>query len=162
SDGQVHALYTISGRSDDTGDASTCDIRQESFDQTDNLRFRIPTPVFGAGLVEQIPDAEILANRDKDAEAKQALGIRGDRQTHGNGDSLGRFGWKAQHANVETFAGEAYNVEMGITNELSPTERDTTPYCQYAPVPNSPLPEDGGPSDVKLFAEFMRGLAPPK
>lgn len=161
SDGQVHALYVISGRRDETGDARSCDIHQESFAHTANLRFRIPTPVFGLGLMEQIPDAEIRANRDADADAKEQLGIRGDVQTQGNGESLGRFGWKAQHANVETFAAEAYNVEMGITSALFPTERDTTADCQYAPVPNS-VPEGTAPSDVALFAAFMRGLAPPK
>jgi CxxC motif-containing protein (DUF1111 family) len=162
SDGQVHALYVISGRRDDTGDASDCAVHQENFANTANLRFRIPTPLFGAGLLEQIPDQEILANRGNHAEDKQRLGIRGDVQTQGNsGNRLGRFGWKAQHANLENFAGEAYNVEMGITNELSPLERDPTPKCQYALVPNSLPPTDGGPSDVELFAAFMRGLAAP-
>jgi CxxC motif-containing protein (DUF1111 family) len=161
-DGQVHALYVISGRRDDTGNARKCPIRQEDFSDTTNLRFRITTPVFGAGLIEQIPDSEIRANRGKKPGDKQRLGIRGDVQRQGNsGNRLGRFGWKAQHANLENFAGEAYNVEMGITNELSPGERDTNPECQYAPVPNSLPPEDGGPSDVELFAAFMRGLAGP-
>ena len=35
------------------------------------------------------------------------------------------------------FSGEAYNVEMGITNELFMTERDENASCQYAPTPNS-------------------------
>jgi CxxC motif-containing protein (DUF1111 family) len=161
SDGQVHALYVISGRADPTGNASDCHMQQENFGANPaNLRFRIPTPVFGAGLIEQIPDSAIRANRGNHSGDKQKLGIRGDVQTQGNsGNNLGRFGWKAQHANLENFAGEAYNVEMGITNALSPTERNTA--CQYAPVPNDLPPADGGPSDVELFTAFMRGLAAP-
>ena len=42
-----------------------------------NVIFRIPTPLFGAGLIEQIPDSEILANRPPTAAPKQALGIGG-------------------------------------------------------------------------------------
>jgi CxxC motif-containing protein (DUF1111 family) len=29
---------------------------------------------------------------------------------------IGRFGWKAQHASLVSFAGDAYLNEMGITN----------------------------------------------
>jgi CxxC motif-containing protein (DUF1111 family) len=73
---------------------------------------------------------------------------------------IGRFGWKGQHGDVEAFAGEAYNVEMGITNALSPTETEPTLACQFAAVPNS-VPTGTEPSDVELFGDFMRGLAPP-
>src|SRR5262249_23029130 len=47
-DGMVHALYVISDRVDETGDATTCHIKQERFSDGDII-FRIPTPVFGAG-----------------------------------------------------------------------------------------------------------------
>jgi hypothetical protein len=61
-DGGVHALFTLAGRSDAPG----CRLAQEDFAaavRNRNVIFRIPTPVFGAGLIEQIPDATILANR---------------------------------------------------------------------------------------------------
>src|SRR5262245_33337719 len=48
-DGIVHALYVISGRVDDTGDASGCNIKQEDFAaqlMRNNVIFRIPTPLF--------------------------------------------------------------------------------------------------------------------
>jgi CxxC motif-containing protein (DUF1111 family) len=170
-DNAVHQLFVVSGRQEATADARDCPIKQPVF-PSDQLAFRMPTPVFGAGLIEQIPDAAIVANqqRDDDGESqdqdgddpgKAELGIHGTVQPVG--DHIGRFGWKAQHFSLENFAGEAYNVEMGITNELSPTELDATaPHeCQFAPVPNSLPPADGGPSDVELFAAFMRGLSPP-
>jgi CxxC motif-containing protein (DUF1111 family) len=165
SDGQVHALFVISGRVDDTGEATTCKIRQERFSNS-NIIFRIPTPLFGAGLIEQIPDSTIRENRSAHADDKQSLGILGKEQEDSLQDeqlenTLGRFGWKAQHVSLRIFAGEAYNVEMGITNELFSTELEQNDDCQYVEVPNSPIPESGPPSDVDLFTAFMRGLAFP-
>src|SRR3981189_885145 len=73
-DGGVHALFTITGR---TG-ANGWTLAQPNFAQelqNNNVIFRIPTPVFGAGLIEQIPDSAILANMDNDANTKSSLGI---------------------------------------------------------------------------------------
>jgi CxxC motif-containing protein (DUF1111 family) len=63
------------------------------------------------------------------------------------------------------FAGEAYNVEMGISNELFQTERDETATCQYAAIPNDVTPADAvtaieGMSAIEKFSHFMRFLAP--
>src|SRR6185295_12378936 len=72
-DGGVHALFVISGRVDSTGNASGCGIRQPDFAghaRANNLIFRIPTPVFGAGLIEQIPDGTITANQSANAARK--------------------------------------------------------------------------------------------
>jgi CxxC motif-containing protein (DUF1111 family) len=162
-DSEVHALFVISGRRDTPTEATPCRIVQEDFEkelQRNNLSFRIPTPVFGAGMVEAIPDDAISANRTADANLKDRLGIHGQ-LSRVNGH-VGRFGWKAQHFSLEDFSGEAYNVEMGITNELSMDEREQDPDCQYGPLPlNSPGPTGEQPSDVQLFAEFMRALPPP-
>jgi CxxC motif-containing protein (DUF1111 family) len=70
------------------------------------------------------------------------------------------------------FAGEAYNVEMGITNQLFPQERDETPGCLFNATPEdtlnfTPTPATTGSSntavisDIEAFANFMRMLAPP-
>jgi len=169
-DGGVHALFVISGRKDGTADASGCDIQQEDFDAqvaADNIIFRIPTPTFGSGLIEQIADSVILDNRDAHAYRKAALGISGRPNRNGNDGTIARFGWKAQNKSLLLFAGEAYNVEMGITNELFQTERDETPSCQFARTPNNVTNTDGGTgtdvlADVQKFAFFMRFLAPPQ
>src|SRR3979490_3287778 len=85
---------------------------------------------------------------------------------NGNDGTIARFGWKAQNKSLLLFAGEAYNVEMGITNELFQTERDETDKCQFATIPNdvtnmsAPTPFTGL-SGVERFAIFMRFLAPP-
>src|SRR5262249_42485019 len=95
-DGGVHALFSIAGRSDAPG----CNLPHPDFDrmqQLDNVVFRIPTPVYGAGLIETIADATILANMGANAQLKQQLGIAGHPNTSGNDGSITRFGWKAQN-----------------------------------------------------------------
>jgi len=177
-DGGVHALFVISGRADGTRDASGCDIRQEDFltqARNDNLIFRIPTPTFGAGLIEQIPDSVIVSNSAAEGNRKAALGIfgrphrirmTGTTNQNGNDGTIARFGWKAQNKSLLLFSGDAYNVEMGITNELFQTERDETSNCQFAPTPNTVSNPDGltaaeALSAIEKFAFFMRFLAPP-
>jgi CxxC motif-containing protein (DUF1111 family) len=177
-DGGVHALFTVSGR----GKAGPCKLDQPDFAgqmSRGNVVFRIPTPTFGAGLIEMIPDVAILANRNTDSAGKAALGIRGRAnfelagntitgQTNNNGNdgTVSRFGWKAQNKSLLLFSGEAYNVEMGITNDLFMTERDEDPKCDYADNPNSITdPDAGTPIDainsIEKFTFFMRFLAPP-
>src|SRR5256886_1203832 len=177
-DGGVHALFVISGRVDDGGDATGCRISQPNFDRqltAGNVIFRIPTPVFGAGLIEQIPDATILANQSASASVKAALGIfgrahrvrvTGEPNNNGNDGTVARFGWKAQNKSLLLFSGEAYNVEMGITNELFQTERDETSTCQFDTVPNDVTKTDGKQpldaiSAIEKFAFFARFLAAP-
>jgi CxxC motif-containing protein (DUF1111 family) len=181
-DGGVHDLFVISGRTD----AGNCNIQQPNFRgavEQGNVIFRIPTPVFGAGLMENISDQTILANMNSNVHANQMLGVTGHPNHNGNDGTISRFGWKAQNKSLEIFAGEAYNVEMGVTNELFPSERPSPDEEQQGGLPAScllnPTPEDstnfsptssGGdsasqyaqiPSDVVQFAMFMRLLAPP-
>lgn len=178
-DGGVHALFTIAGRSDAVG----CSLAQPDFAgevARGNAIYRIPTPTFGAGLIEQIPDAEIARNAASEGELKQRYGIRGrpnivmpfhtitgQPNKNGNDGTFGRFGWKAQNKSLLVFSGEAYNVEMGITNEAFPTERDETAGCQFAPTPNDVTTLDApsllaGLNAIEKFALFMRFLAPPQ
>jgi CxxC motif-containing protein (DUF1111 family) len=164
-DGGVHALFTIAGRPD----AGACTMAQPNFEQMQqlgNLIFRIPTPVFGAGLIENIADATILANMQANAGLKQQLAISGHPNYSGNDGSITRFGWKAQNKSLEIFSGEAYNVEIGVTNELFPNERANPPAaCLLNPTPedstNFNLSGDQIPSDIVEFSNFMRFLAPP-
>jgi len=177
-DGGVHNTATITGR---TG-AHGCVLEQPDFDRaaaTNNLIFRIPTPVFGAGLIEQIPDSAILANMDSDRDMKQQMGIHGRANlvvsgraitgrtnNNGNDGTIARFGWKAQNKSLIIFSAEAYNVEMGISNEGFQTEREEDPACQFASVPNDVTDTTitttpAGLNGVEKFAFFQRFLAPP-
>ena len=163
-DGNVYPLFVISGRRD----AGTCNLAQPDFTAAmaqNNVVFRIPTPVFGAGLIEAIPDDAIMANLAANMDLKTTLGIAG-RPNRTNDGTISRFGWKAQTRSLEQFSGEAYNVEMGVTNELYRSEKDAIAGCAINPLPedqtdfgsNSPTV---GMSDVAAFAQFMRWLAPP-
>ncbi|HXZ53972.1 MAG TPA: di-heme oxidoredictase family protein [Burkholderiales bacterium] len=177
-DGGVHAIFTITGRTGAVG----CTLAQPNFaaqQANNNVIFRIPTPTFGGGLIEQIPDAAIAANQVANATQKTSLGIRGranfqlngrtiSGQTNNNGNdgTIARFGWKAQNKSLQMFSGEAYNVEMGITNDLFNTEREEEASCQFASTPNDTQNMDAatspdGTSDMVKFAIFMRLLAPP-
>jgi CxxC motif-containing protein (DUF1111 family) len=177
-DGGVHSLFTISGRSDAPG----CSLTQPDFEgqvANRNAIFRIPTPVFGAGLIEAIPDKTILANQAATASQRSQFGIggranivspfntiTGQTNNNGNDGTVARFGWKAQNKSLLIFSGEAYNVEMGISNELFPTEREENPACQFATSPNDVFdtvtadPVEAM-SAAEKFATFMRLLAPP-
>lgn len=169
-DGGVHSLFVISGRVDDTASAVGCTAVQENFNaqfQKGNVALRIPTPTYGLGLVENIPDTTLTGNLAANAAQKQALGISGHLNTNTNDGRIARFGWKAQNVSLLLFAGEAYNVEMGITNELFQTERDLNPTCQFDTVPNSitgatsPIAVGNLLSDIENFAIYMRYLGAP-
>ena len=179
-DGGVHDVYTIQGRSDATnqagvtGQPQTCVLSQPDFNEMarlHNLSFRIPTPTFGTGLIENIPDQTILDNMNANARAKQILGISGHPNRNGNDGTITRFGWKAQNKSLEIFAGEAYNVEQGATNELFPSERPSPGESLPTSCLFNGTPEDKTnlgqsalqtPSDAVGFALFMRFLDQPK
>jgi CxxC motif-containing protein (DUF1111 family) len=170
-DGGVHDLFVISGRSDAPG----CNIQQPDFAAElarGNVIFRIPTPTFGLGLVESVSDSGLQAALAANAQLKSSLGMSGRFNHSGNDGTITRFGWKAQNKSLLVFSGEAYNVEMGVTNDAFPNERETNPSCQFNETPESTTPlttptkSSGSPAadyaqDIILFTGFMRLLAPP-
>jgi hypothetical protein len=155
-DGGVHNLFSIAGRSDAAG----CNLPQPDFAAqlaARNVIFRIPTPVFGLGLVENTSDYVLRANLAATADRRAQLGIGGRFNTSGNDGTITKFGWKAQNKSLTIFAGEAYNVEMGISNDVMSNERNVVQGCVF-----NPTPEDIGPdSDVASFVDAMRLSAPP-
>jgi CxxC motif-containing protein (DUF1111 family) len=163
-DGGVHDLFVITGRSDAP---SGCTATQTNFAAqvaANNVSFRIPTPTFGLGLIEAIEDAAILANKADNAFTKALFGISGHENRTGNDGTITRFGWKAQNKSLAIFAGEAYNVEQGVTNELFPNPRETAPGCDAMGHPEDSSLQSGSPfgADVTQFALFIQLLAPPK
>lgn len=165
-DGGVHALFTVTGRKD----AGKCDIAQPDFEselRRNNLAFRIPTPVLGAGLIEAIPDRVIIENMNANAARRRQLGISGHENRNGNDGTISRFGWKAQNKSLLLFAAEAYNVEQGVTNEIFQTEREEDSVCHVSPSPEDRTHPEAvrladGLSDAVLFSLFMKFLAPPQ
>lgn len=128
----------------------------------DDVRtFRISPNTLGDGFVEAIANDTLTRIRDS-----QPLGMRGNAVVvsvleAGGRARIGRFGWKAQHASLESFAVDAYLNEMGITTPLLPIENTVSggDVTGFDPVPD---PEDDG-EDAKAFANFMRATtAPPR
>src|SRR5262249_5045907 len=166
-DGGVHALFVTTGAA---GVPAGCAIRQPDFAgqlRNNNVIFRIPTPTFGLGLVEAVTDQTLDNSLSNNRAFKSSLGVSGRFNRSGNDGSITRFGWKAQNKSLMIFSGEAYNVEMGITNEMFPNERTTDGIdgCDPSPDPDSPIPTEssdlGNPmadfaSDAMLFTAFMR------
>jgi len=129
-DGEVHAIYTIAGRTDAKG----CTLAQPDFAQQlaeNNVVFRVPTPLFGLGLVENTSDATLRANLVSTEAARSKLGIGGRFNLSANDGSIMRFGWKAQNKSLLMSAAEAANVEEGVTNDLFPNEHDAVPGCVF-------------------------------
>jgi CxxC motif-containing protein (DUF1111 family) len=176
--GGVMPLYTIAGRSDADSCTSTY-IQQPDFASAvtdDNISFRIPTPLFGLGLVENIDDSALQTVLVTHYTGPYYVGGTFNRSP--NDGTISRFGWKAQNKSLELFSGEAYNVEQGVTNELFTQERPSpqenrdqgtglAQQCRLNATPEDhtniaavSFPEET-PSDVTMFAIFMRLLAPP-
>jgi len=164
-DGGVHNLFVITGRSDAAG----CSISQPDFATAaaqNNTSFRIPIPLYGAGLIEAVTDTAILSNVAANGQQKSQLGIHGQVNRSANDGTITRYGWKAQNKSLLMFAGEAYNVEQGVTNQLFPTERDETPGCLFNATPEDTIDltattSTAAMSDITAFEQFMRYLAPP-
>ncbi|MGA7410002.1 MAG: di-heme oxidoredictase family protein, partial [Bryobacteraceae bacterium] len=170
-DGSVHDIYSIAGRADAPG----CVLPQTDFAEQmekHNVVFRIPTPTFGAGLIEAIADDTLIANWTASARQRQALGIGGRFNRSTNDGTISRFGWKAQNKSLLLFAAESYNVEEGVTNDIFPDKRDHVPGCLFNALPEdttrlrlregSTFEPSGYASDLVNFAAFMRLMAPPE
>jgi len=169
-DGGTYNIYTIAGRRD----APNCNLAPISFESEivrRNVAYRIPSPIFGAGLIESIPDEELISNLEATKGERAALGIRGRFNRSPNDGTISRFGWKAQNKSLMIFAAESYSVEMGVTNEIFPNKRTSAPGCSPNALPEDRTrvsasdrafsPSSDYASDVVNFASFMRLAAPP-
>ncbi len=98
------------------------DLAYGPMDAGTTLSPRIAPPMIGLGLIEAIPDADILANADPDD--KKGTGIRGRPaivRDHRTGEiALGRFGWKAQNATVRDQVADAFSADIGISTPDRP------------------------------------------
>ncbi len=128
---------------------------------------RVPTPLFGAGLIEAIPDAAILALEKPVGNADGVKG-RASRVTDiaTRQPRIGRFGWKAQHATLLAFSADAYRNEMGITSDLFPDELSPgltarqLKLCDLKPDPEDVRSRVTGLRAIDNFENFMKFLAP--
>ncbi len=129
---------------------------------------RVPIPLFGAGLVEAIPDDTLLALEDPHDLDRDGVSGRAARIVdRASGEPrIGRFGWKAQHATLLVFGADAYRNEMGITNDLFPRELalgvspERMRVCDPLPDPEDVREPQTGRRGIDNFDSFMKFLAP--
>lgn len=101
---------------------------------------RITPALYGLGLLQAVPDADILAL----VEAPKPKGIKGKVNRVWDEAQqktvLGRFGWKANQPNLRQQIAGAYVGDMGITTPLFPQENCTAlqTACQHSPSAGSP------------------------
>lgn len=131
------------------------------------VALRQSTPLYGAGLIEAIPDSVLVQN----AQRPKPDGVRGRASrvvdVVSGQSRVGRFGWKCQQATLLAFSGDAYLNEMGITSRFFPTEN--APNGKVSLLQSFDVtvdPEDAvdpvtGKGDIDHAADFMRFLAPP-
>jgi CxxC motif-containing protein (DUF1111 family) len=124
---------------------------------------RRTTPLFGAGLIEAVPDQLLLGIAAAQRQFTPATAGRAHIvfDVAERRQAVGRFGWKCQVATLLTFSGDAYVNEMGITTPLFPDEQCPQGDCDalaFDPVPGVDEPDN---EDIEAFADFMRLLGPP-
>src|ERR1700747_171087 len=164
-----HGTEVISGRSL-VNDRAICPNAafpnneiQERVPETETIRtFRLSLNLLGDGFVEAVADQTLidLAQQQCKSSHRKICGqvlevpiVEAPGQM-----SVGRFGWKDQHASLLSFAADAYLNEMGITNRLQPDE--VTKLCNAATEPND-TPGPDGLSDIDHFARFLRATKAP-
>jgi len=136
--------------------------------QANTTALRITPALYGDGLIEEIPDATIIANSQlpKPAGIGGRVAIITDVAT---GETrVGRFGWKAQHATLLGISGDALNNEIGITNRLYPKaaapDGNEALLAEFvsptAPIEDQPNPITGL-SEIDRLANYIRFLGPP-
>jgi len=130
---------------------------------------RVAPPMIGLGLLEAVPEEQILANADTDDANQDGISGKPNRvwsREHQN-IMLGRFGWKAGIPTIAQQAAEAFNGDIGIASTMLPypsgdcTEKQ--PDCRNAPNGNSPQYQNVEVGDdlFKLVAFYSQNLAVP-
>lgn len=138
------------------------DLNERVVIEDDIRTFRISTNTLGAGYVEAISNRTLLEIRDSQPESMRGTAVMAPVLEADGAVRVGRFGWKSQHASLESFSADAYLNEMGITSPLFPDENTSSGIevgydTEYDPVPD---PEDDG-VDIIAFADFMRSTKAP-
>jgi CxxC motif-containing protein (DUF1111 family) len=136
------------------------------------VSLRLPPPVFGAGLIEAIPESEILSRADPDDTDGDGISGRPNwvipptwvpHTEPGSGSvaRIGRFGRKAQTTSILQQTVEAYLQDMGLTSDFLPDE-NRNPLAGH-PHDAADVVEDPEVPASTVFAvvNYLRLLAPP-
>ena len=125
---------------------------------------RVAPALLGLGLLEAIPEADVLTLADAADVDNDGISGRPHWRGEGASRSLGRFGWKALHPTVAAQTGAAFRDDIGITNPEFPESpcTDLQTACKAAPdgAPNGGLEIPGSLFDYVVH--FVAHLPPPK
>ena len=124
---------------------------------TEVARFT-PTPLFGLGLVEAIPEQTIRSRADPDDADGDGISGRVGRTIDGR---VGRFGRKGEFATIEDFTHGALRLEMGITTPHTPNGEPANEVRHSGDSDTAPDPEASA-HVVELLSAFVRFLAAPE
>ena len=120
---------------------------------------RVAPAIVGMGLLEAIPEAEILAAADPDDADGDGISGRVNRvwDVRASTLALGRFGWKANQPSVEQQTAGAFLGDLGVTSELFPEENCTAPQEDCLSAPNGGSPEIGVErlEDVVMYTQTL-------
>ena len=155
---------SIGGRSL-VNDRAVVPEAQEHVPERENIRtLRAALNTLGDGFVEAIDDNTLTTIAAQQVQATNGK-IHGEAiavpvlEAPGQ-NRIGRFGWKDQHSSLLSFIGDAYLMEMGVTNRLRPVDETTIGKVTADP---EDVPDNLGLADIDHFAQFVRGTkAPPR
>jgi len=123
--GSLRQLATVGSFTGKNNQSCFAPLEVEPPEATIKNRGRLTTPLFGAGLIEAIPDSVIIANASAQPTSIRGIVNRvpvllptpGDTTQTVGSTRVGRFGWKAGIATLVQFSADAYLNEMGITTQ---------------------------------------------
>lgn len=130
------------------------------------VAIRNAPPIHGMGLIELIAQADI--NKHIDEQDKNSDGISGRKNIVWDFDNQkpadGRFGLKANKANVRLQVAGALAGDMGLTNPVFSQESCTQAQvkCKNSVHGNDAHGFEIGPTQLKLLVDFNRALSVPK
>ncbi|MBR9829633.1 MAG: c-type cytochrome [Oceanospirillales bacterium] len=120
---------------------------------------RLAPAMIGLGLLELIPEADILRREDADDRNGDGISGRANRVYHPNHDQpqLGRFGWKAGQPDLRLQNASALNTDIGISNPDYPRPSGDCTSAQPACL-NAPNGNTAAQGGLEASAEMMAVL----
>ncbi|AKV03695.1 putative thiol oxidoreductase [Labilithrix luteola] len=122
---------------------------------------RIAPQIVGQGLLEAIPEADLLALADPDDQNGDGISGRAHWVQDGETQRIGRFGWKALQPTVEAQTAGAFSEDLGITSSRFPETNCPGTQTACAAAQNGGSPELGA-TRLAVTVEYMRLLGVPK
>ena len=120
---------------------------------------RVAPATIGMGLLEAIPDANILAMSDPEDANEDGISGRPNyvRDVQTGELALGRFGWKANQPSVNQQAAAAFLGDIGITSSLFPNENCPAGQeaCRQAPNGGEPELPDERLRKVTIYTQTL-------